>query len=123
MSEKKDYEIGYGRPPRHYQFGQPGGNKPGESSEMRKRSLANAQKALELRGRILDAALAQSDGKSAEEILELLDAAMNTMLKDSENRGMGMPTQQVDQTSSDGTMSPPAKIVINGVKPKESEGE
>lgn len=116
-----DYEIGYKKPPKHMQFGQPGAPKPGESSEMRKRSLANAQKALELRGRILDAALDQSDGKSPEEILALLDAAMNTMLKDSENRGMGMPTQQVDQTSSDGTMSPPARIIINGVKPKSED--
>lgn len=118
-----DYEIGYKRPPKHYQFGQPGGNKPGESSEMRKRSLANAQKALELRGRILDAALAQSDGKTPEEILELLDAAMNTMLKDSENRGMGMPSSSVNLTSDDGSMSPSATqdAVMAALKAKHKE--
>lgn len=120
MSDK-EYKVGNKKPPMEYCFGRPGGNKPGETSEMRKRSIANAAKALELRERILTAALEHSDGKSPAEILELLDAAMNTMLKDSENRGMGMPTQQVDSTSSDGSMSPPARIIVQGVKPSEPD--
>lgn len=29
MSEKKDYEVGFKKPPKNRQFGQPGGNKSG----------------------------------------------------------------------------------------------
>lgn len=116
----KEYKVGHKKPPMEYCFGRPGGNRPGETSEMRKRSIANAAKALEIRERILTAALEHSEGKSPEDILALLDAAMNTMLKDSENRGMGMPTQQVDSVSSDASMTP-ARIIVQGVKPSEPD--
>lgn len=118
-----DYEIGYKKPPKHMQFGQPGAPKPGESSEMRKKSLANAYKAQEIREKLLDGIIANMENKKPEEIAAMLDAALNTLIKDSENRGMGMPSSSVNLTSDDGTMSPSATqdAVMAALKAKHKE--
>lgn len=115
-----DYEIGYGKPPKHMQFGQPGAPLPGVTSEMRKMQIENAEKATRIRQLLLDAVLAKAGGMAPEETAAMIDAAMNTLIKDSENRGLGMPTQQVDNTSSDGSQAP-TKIVVQGVSVKKDE--
>lgn len=115
-----DYEIGHGRPPKQYQFGQPNGNKPGLTSEARRMQIENAEKSLRITEMLLDGMVDVISNASPEDRMAMIDAAKNALLKDAQNRGLGMPTQQVDQTSSDGSMSP-SKIVINGVKPKASE--
>lgn len=116
-----DYEIGHGRPPKQYQFGQPNGNKPGLTSEARRLQITNAEKSLAITEMLLDGLADTIANATAEERAAMIDAAKNALLKDAQNRGLGMPTQQIDATSSDGTMSPPAKIVVQGVKPEVSE--
>lgn len=119
-----DYKVGHGKPPREYQIGQPLGPKPGITKETRAKQIANATKVTEIRERMLNAILAKMDNapEDIDTILSMIDAHVNKMMADTENRGLGMPTQQVDQTSSDGSMSP-SKIVINGVKPKGNNDE
>lgn len=111
-----DYEIGHGRPPKQYQFGQPNGNKPGLTSEGRRRQIENAEKSLAITELLLDGTIEVLKSASPEDRAAMIDAALNTLLKDAQNRGLGMPTQQVDNTSSDGSVAP-AKIVVQGVKP------
>lgn len=120
-----DYKVGHGKPPKEYQIGQPLGPKPGITKETRAKQIANATKVTEIRERMLNAILAKmdSDPDDIDTVLSMIDAHVNKMMADTENRGLGMPTQQIDSTSSDGTMSPPAKIVVKGVKPKESEDD
>lgn len=113
-----DYEIGHGRPPKQYQFGQPNGNKPGLTSEGRRRQIENAEKSLLITEMLLDGMIDVLDKASVEDRVAMIDAAKNALLKDAQNRGLGMPTQQVDQTSSDGSVAP-TKIVVQGVKPIE----
>lgn len=117
MSGEEEYKVGPGKPPLHTRFGQPGGNPQGMNRETQEKRRANAIKATTIREKLLDAVLARMVGKSDDQIADMVDQALNTMLKDTENRGFGMPTQQIDNTSSDGSMSAPAKIIINGVKP------
>lgn len=115
-------KVGYKSPPKSRQFGQPNGNPSGITSESRQRQIENAEKATEIRMRLLDAVLAKLNDIDIDEAVAMVDNHINTLIKDTENRGLGMPTQQVDTTSSDGSMSP-AKIVINGVKPKGNDDE
>lgn len=116
MSEE-EYKVGPGKPPLHTRFGQPGGNPQGMNRETQEKRRANAEKATRIREKLLDGVLARMEGMKPEDVADMVDQALNTMLKDTENRGFGMPKQQIDNTSSDGSMSSPAKIVINGVKP------
>lgn len=122
MSDEDD-KVGYKKPPKKYQFGRPGGNKPGQTSEMRKRAIQNAAKALKMRERLLDALLKKSEGKEPEDIIALLDNAVNTLMKDAENRGLGMPSSSVNLTSDDGSMSPSATqdAVMAALKAKHKE--
>jgi hypothetical protein len=92
MSDDPSYEVGHGKPPRNRRFGEPEGNLPGRTSEQRKAEIANAEKATI----ILDAASR----------MDHINAAMLKLLTDSETRGLGAPTQHVDNTSSDGSMTP-----------------
>ena len=109
-------EVGHGKPPKHTQFGQPGGNIPGKTSAQRKAEIANAEKATKIRGKLLNAIdAAAGDGELTDadtRALKLIEAAVLKLIKDSEDRGLGTPQQSVtvDNTSSDGTMSPPSDI-------------
>lgn len=113
MEEDK---VGYKSPPKSRQFGQPNGNPSGSTTAMRKRQIENAEKATEIRQRLLDAVLAKLVDADVDDAAAMVDNALNALIKDTENRGLGMPTQQVDNTSSDGSVAP-AKIVVQGVKP------
>lgn len=118
----EEYKVGYGKPPLHTRFGQPGSNPMGVTRENQEKRKENARKATEIRSKLLDAVLLRMENKSPDEIASMLDQALNTMLKDTENRGLGMPKQQTDITSSDGSVAP-AKIIVQGVKPKGDKDE
>jgi hypothetical protein len=105
-------EVGYKRPPKHSQFVVGSNPNPqGKTSAQRKMEIANAEKATRIRGRLLDAVMDASDAGGSK-TMELIEAAMLKLLADSENRGLGTPKQTVDNTSSDGTMTPISKIEL-----------
>lgn len=105
MREKADYEVGKGKPPKHTRFGQPNGNPNGKTSEQKRLELANAEAAMRIRARALHAIEAKLTECSTEEAIEMLvEAAMLKLLKDSEDRGLGSPVQ--DLRSGDGSMTP-----------------
>jgi len=83
-------------------------NPQGRTSEQRKLEIANAEKATRLRSMLLDAATEHMDVLEAQARMDHIDAAFLKLLTDSETRGLGAPTQHVDNTSSDGSMSPRA---------------
>ena len=121
MSGEEEYKVGPGKPPLHTRFGQPGGNPIACNRATLEKRRENAIKATEIRQKILDSVLARMVGKTDDQIADMVDQALNTMLKDTENRGFGMPTQQIDNTSSDGSMSAPARIVVQGVSPDKDD--
>jgi len=118
----KTYEVGYKKPPKATRFG--AGNKAnpsGKTSEQKRLELANAEAAMRIRERILRAAEARLVECSTEQVLEeFVEAAMLKLLKDSEDRGLGAPVQ--DLRSGDGSMTPQA-IVRTIVDPKPDDAD
>ena len=113
------YEIGKGKPPVDMRF-KPGqsGNPGGKSSAQRKREVANAETATKIRGRMLRALEKSINDAGDAQIVGMIEAAMMTMLKDSENRGLGLPKAAVEHSSPDGTMTP---TVIRIMGPEEGD--
>ena len=104
------YKVGYGKPPRHTQFGAgESGNASGKTSIQRKAEYANAEKATLLRGRMLDAVIsATSHGDAA--TLDYIEAGVLKLLKDVEDRGLGTAIQSINHTSDDRSMSPAREL-------------
>lgn len=102
MMRKAEYEVGKGKPPKEHQF-QRGdkGNPKGKTSEQKRLELMNAEAAMRIRARILEALERKIDPQSMsqEEIdhiaLAMLDKNMLTMIRDSETRGLGAPIQRI----------------------------
>ena len=121
MQGKEDYEVGKGKPPKHSRF-QPGqsGNPKGKTAEAKRLELANAEAAMRIRARALHAVEAKLGECSTDEAIALLvEAAMLKLLKDSEDRGLGAPVQDV--RSGDGSMTPQV-ITRTIIDPKTDEG-
>lgn len=88
-------------------------NPGGKTKEQVAIERRNAQKAMEIREKILGVMADKIDeflgsGEEAEKgkVLGFLEASTLKMLKDAEDRGLGAPVQ--DHKSSDGSMSPNA---------------
>lgn len=81
-------------------------NPAGKTSETRRLELQNAEAAMRIRAKLLEAAEAVISDPSATEatVLQYIEAAMLKLLKDSEDRGLGAPVQA--HTSPDGSMTP-----------------
>ena len=76
------------------------------SSEQARLIRENAEAASRIRAKLLKATeetLASADPNT---IMESIESAMLKLLTDSETRGLGAPVQQIDNTSSDGSMTP-----------------
>ena len=84
------------------------GNPGGMSSETARLIRDNADAAARIRAKLLSATEETLDSDATDAIMKRIDAAMLKLLTDSETRGMGAPVQQIDNTSSDGSMSPRA---------------
>jgi len=115
MSGKSEYEIGYKKPPLSARF-KPGNkaNPGGKSSEQATLERRNAEAALRIRERILQAAEAKLVECSTDEVLEqFVEAAMLKLLKDAEDRGLGAPVQP--HTSPDGSFGP-TRIIIEAAQ-------
>jgi len=88
-------------------IGQPGGPAPGKSSEHRKAEIRAAEKAALVQADLVDALYntVRAAGDD-EERLAAIKSDVLKLLKDSQDRGFGAPQVHVDNTSSDGSMSP-----------------
>jgi len=107
-------EVGYKKPPVASQFGQPGGNAPGVTSEQRKAEIANAEKATLIRGRLLDAVMVATEAGAS---LDHIEASILKLVKDAEDRGLGTAVQSINMESPNGTMTPQA-ITRTVIDPK-----
>lgn len=111
-----DYEVGYGKPPEHTKW-KPGvsGNPGGKTSAHRAAEVEAAELAAKARLGLVRAFANLVAGVATDaERKELMDANALKLLKDSEDRGFGAPTQPVDNTSSDGSARLPHRIMIVG---------
>lgn len=104
-----DYEVGYGKPPRDHQF-KPGtsGNAGGLTAEQAAKRKANRDKAFAIEERLLAAVekdLTENETKALvhvrRDVLRLIHTAIE--------RYDGKPQQHIDNTSSDGSMTPTAQ--------------
>ena len=89
------------------------GNPGGMSSKTARLIRENAEAAARVRASLLKAtedALAKQ-GDDRIDAMKLIDAAVLKLIKDSEDRGFGAPVQQIDNTSSDGSMKPSAILI------------
>ena len=104
------------KPPEHTKW-KPGqsGNPGGKTSEHRKAEIEAAELAAKVRLGLVSAFANLVQGKASdEERHALLNSDALRLLKDSEDRGFGAPTQPVDNTSSDGSASLPTRIMLVG---------
>jgi hypothetical protein len=101
-------------------FGAENGNKPngGKTSEQRLLEYESALMSAEIRHAMLSSIKESMNGGS--DILEYLRGDTLKLFKDSEDRAHGTPKQSVDNTSSDGSMTP-TKIIRELVTPKETK--
>ena len=106
MSENGSYDVGYGKPPVKRQFGKPEGNPNGKTSETRRMEIQNAELAMQIRNRLLTALHGvMNENPTKEDIVnEHIRNEVLKLLKDSEDRGLGSPVQDI--RSGDGSMSP-----------------
>lgn len=95
-------------------------NPAGKTSETRRLELQNAEAAMRIRQRALEAVESKLVELNTDDAIDLLvEAAMLKLLKDSEDRGLGAPIQAV--TNPDGSLRPPTQIVFTGVDPKPAD--
>jgi hypothetical protein len=105
-------EVGYKKPPKNRQFGQPGGNPQGATSAQRQMEIENAERATRIRQRALKAVEAKLVECSTDDAIALLvEAAMLKLIKDTEDRGLGTPKASLDLSSEDGSMSPKPTLI------------
>lgn len=104
------------KPPEHTKW-KPGqsGNPGGKTSEHRKAEIEAAELAAKVRLGLVSAFANLVQGKATdEERHALLNSDALRLLKDSEDRGFGAPTQPVDNTSSDGSANMPQRVILVG---------
>jgi hypothetical protein len=84
-------------------FGGPRGNIPGKTGLQREMEILNAQKATQIRARLLEA-LNTSLDTTPELTLNRIEANVLKLLKDSEDRGLGTPKASIDLSNEDGSL-------------------
>ena len=121
MSEKPRSGKGNPNPSPATRFGAGNNANPaGKTAEQKRLEYANAEAAMRIRARALHAVEAKLGECSTDEAIALLvEAAMLKLLKDSEDRGLGAPVQDV--RSGDGSMTPQV-ITRTIIDPKTDEG-
>ena len=102
-------------PPVHTRFKKGDvGNPGGKTSEQRKAEIRNAELATKIRTRLLEAVQATlQDDTSTAAALERIEGNILKLIKESEDRGLGMPKASVDLTSEDGTMTPRPSLDVS----------
>lgn len=100
-------EVGYKNPPKENQF-KPGesGNPGGKTPEQKALEIANAEAATRLHQKMLAALERQLEDADDLDTIKSINANILKLTKDAQDRGLGAPVQLVDNTSSDGSMTP-----------------
>lgn len=120
------YEVGYGKPPKHTQFGAGvSGNPIGKTDTHRKAEIAAAEKAALVSEILVNAVYDAVKDADNDTQREQIRGDVLTLLRNVQDRGFGSPKQQIDQTSSDGSMSPQntSDAVLDALKRKHRDGE
>lgn len=115
-----DYEVGYGKPPKNKQFGQPDGPPTGKTSEQRKAEIEAAELASFVTRDLIKAVHdLVSSADTDEARLEYLRTETLALLRDAQNRAHGTPKASVDVSSEDGTMTPRGLDAFYAAKPSD----
>jgi hypothetical protein len=86
------------------------GNPGGKSSEHRKAEIKAAELAAMVQADLVEALYnTVKDAEGDEQRLDAIRSDVLKLLKDSQDRGFGSPQQHIDNTSSDGSMTPVAQ--------------
>lgn len=80
------------------------GNPGGKTKAQREAEVQAAEDAAILRAKMTSKLLERVE--AGEDVSQFIDAPILKLLKDSEDRGFGAPKQTVDNTCTDGSMSP-----------------
>ena len=124
-----DYEVGYGKPPKHTRWvkGGPSPNPGGKTREHRLAEIRAAELAAKVQLDLVEAlsnAMDESTGNEAK--LAQIRADVLKLLKDSQDRGFGAPTQPTEISNPDGSLNQGAAVgaaVLEAIKAKhESDG-
>lgn len=98
------------------------GNPGGKTSAHRKAEVRAAEAAALVQADLVEALARVLSEAGDEQKVNNIRSDVLKLLKDAQDRGFGAPVQHVDQTSSDGTMSPTkVEIVAVGKKPVDGE--
>lgn len=102
------------------------GNPGGKTSEHRQAEIRAAELAAKVQLDLVEAlhnTLTQADGDEVK--LAAIKSDVLKLLKDAQDRGYGAPTQPIDSTSSDGSMSPVAMqdAVLEAIRKKHAKGD
>ena len=108
-------EVGYKKPPKSRQFGQPNGNKPGLTSEaafaLHEANEKTAKMYLEMISAVegkIEAMKTAEDSPDEYAALVAIKGDILRLMKDIMDRSIGTPKSSVDLSSEDGSMSPQA---------------
>ena len=106
-------EVGYKKPPKSKQFGQPNGNKPGLTSKaayaLHEANEKTAKMYLEMITAVEGKIASMRDAEDSPDEYAALVAIKGDILrlmKDIMDRSIGTPKSSVDLSSEDGSMSP-----------------
>lgn len=94
-------------------------NPGGKTKEQAARDARTADLASRFREKLLSRVMEKLE--LGDDPLKHLSADLIRVLKDSEDRAYGTPKQAVDHTSSDGSMSPPSRIELVAVAPRNDD--
>lgn len=97
------------------------GNPGGKTGEQLKIDRESADLAAKIRHKMLSSLAGKLD--DGVDPLKFLDQTALKLFKDSEDRAHGTPKQQIDNTSSDGSMTPPKRIEMIAVETKSDDSE
>ena len=101
------------------------GNPAGKTSAQRKAEIAAAEKAALVSEMLVNAVYETVKGADNETAREQIKGDVLTLLRNVQDRAHGSPKQQIDQTSSDGSMSPQntSDAVLDALKRKHNDGD
>lgn len=99
------------------------GNPGGINSETHRLIKDSAEKAARLQNLLLDGVLAKVEMLEPEAREAILRSDVNKIIGDALDRQLGRAVQQVDNTSSDGTMTPSVIRIVAAPMPASQEGQ
>lgn len=102
-----EYEVGYGKPPKEHQFkvGEVN-NAGGKTSAQRKAEVEAAELAALVSRDLVKAVHEAIEGADNTTVQMQIRGDVLTLLRNVQDRAHGTPKSSVDNTSSDGSMSP-----------------